>query len=297
MFMKKLTIKEVILRCNLKHNYKYDYSITKYVNKRTKFDVYCPEHDLIFTVNPKQHWEDGTRCDVCLKTERLISFKERANNIHNNKYTYENLNLDTTITDIVKINCKIHGNFNQNLSNHLNNKQGCPRCSRIITFEDFLIQANIIHNYVYSYSNVIYKLSNLKVIITCNIHGDFKQTPSSHLSGSGCPVCSKLKMGWSKTKFKNFCEKNNDIGTFYIIKCKSSSEQFYKLGITSSSIKQRYSGNSKLPYNYEIIQEIKDTSENVFNLELYLKQYINNNNLKYSPSIPFKGSVLECFKF
>ena len=24
---------------------------------------------------------------------------------------------------------------------------------------------------------------------------------------------------------------------------------------------------------------------------------INNNNLKYSPSIPFKGSVLECFKF
>ena len=28
-----------------------------------------------------------------------------------------------------------------------------------------------------------------KVVIVCSEHGDFEQTPSSHLNGSGCPQC------------------------------------------------------------------------------------------------------------
>lgn len=43
--------------------------------------------------------------------------------------------------------------------------------------------------WLYSYENVDYVNANKKVIITCLVHGDFLQSPKSHLSGSGCPDC------------------------------------------------------------------------------------------------------------
>ena len=58
------------------------------------------------------------------------------------------------------------------------------------TTEQFIIEANTTHNEKYDYSKTIYKKSNEKVIIKCNIHGFFEQRPSSHLRGKGCNKCS-----------------------------------------------------------------------------------------------------------
>ncbi len=86
-------------------------------------------------------------------------------------------------------------------------------------------------------------------------------------------------------------------GVFYIIKCWNSKEYFYKVGITSYSVKRRYNSKRDMPYNYEIIQEITDIPNNVWNLELLLKQYIKNNNFHYIPNIQFGGYLNECFKY
>jgi len=32
-----------------------------------------------------------------------------------------------------------------------------------------------------------------KLIITCPEHGEFEQSPNSHLSGRGCPICKSSK--------------------------------------------------------------------------------------------------------
>ena len=45
----------------------------------------------------------------------------------------------------------------------------------------------------YGYSKVKYKNNNTKVIITCNIHGDFEQTPDNHFNGAGCSKCANIK--------------------------------------------------------------------------------------------------------
>ena len=39
------------------------------------------------------------------------------------------------------------------------------------------------------------KFVNMKTsfIVNCNLHGEFKKTPQSHLSGSGCPVCLQIQ--------------------------------------------------------------------------------------------------------
>jgi hypothetical protein len=68
--------------------------------------------------------------------------------------------------------------------------QGCPYCAKNIkySFDDFEKKGSVIHNNKFSYHQD-YKKSTIRVKITCPYHGNFYQTPSSHLSGSGCKKC------------------------------------------------------------------------------------------------------------
>jgi hypothetical protein len=50
-----------------------------------------------------------------------------------------------------------------------------------------------------------------------------------------------------------------------------------------------------MPYKYEIIQEIEDCSENIYNLEIELKKYIIKSKIIYKPLIYFAGSLTECY--
>ena len=60
-----------------------------------------------------------------------------------------------------------------------------------ITKETFIEKGNKIHENKYDYSKVEYKTTHDKVCIICPEHGEFWQTPHSHVSGkSGCPSCA-----------------------------------------------------------------------------------------------------------
>lgn len=62
---------------------------------------------------------------------------------------------------------------------------------RALTRDSFIEKANSIFNGKYSYEKVNYVNYKTEVTITCPIHGDFKQRPSNHLKGHGCPHCAK----------------------------------------------------------------------------------------------------------
>jgi hypothetical protein len=60
----------------------------------------------------------------------------------------------------------------------------------VVNNQDQVIKRFIdVHGDRYGYNKVVYQLNNVKVIINCSVHGDFPQTPASHLKGSGCPNC------------------------------------------------------------------------------------------------------------
>lgn len=63
-----------------------------------------------------------------------------------------------------------------------------------LSTKDFIEKAKNIHGGKYNYDKVKYILSNKKVIITCPIHGDFKQKPNGHLDGKGCINCKIEKI-------------------------------------------------------------------------------------------------------
>lgn len=69
-----------------------------------------------------------------------------------------------------------------------------------------------IHDNFYDYSKFIYLNSNTKSIIICPIHGEWLQTISSHLSGSGCYYCGTIKQHLSiKSKIEDVIIKANTI--------------------------------------------------------------------------------------
>ena len=50
-----------------------------------------------------------------------------------------------------------------------------------------------VHGDSFDYSKVVYKSSGERIVIICPIHGGFEQKPKRHLTGRGCPHCSKTR--------------------------------------------------------------------------------------------------------
>ena len=124
-------------------------------------------------------------------------FIEKARQIHNDKYDYSKVNYVNSRTKVCII-CPTHGEFWQTPHNHLKG-YGCAECGKEkshlpkITTEDFIAKSKEIHGNKYDYSKACYKTCDTKVCIICPEHGEFWQTPSNHINGSGCPKCANEK--------------------------------------------------------------------------------------------------------
>lgn len=171
------------------HGDKYRYYAVEYKNLTTLVKIACGDHGF-FEVTPDEHL-NGKGCPVCDKRKREDEFRNTANLIHDNKYSYRSTNYVNPSSKVI-IHCSKHGDFLQTPRNHLNGK-GCPKCaSGELTTEDFIELAYKAHdNENYTYDRAVYTGTHNKLIITCYKHGDFLQAPSNHLRGDGCPVCAE----------------------------------------------------------------------------------------------------------
>ncbi len=219
-----------------------------------------------------------------MKTNKKEKFIEKANKIHNYKYDYSLVDYINNKTK-VKIICPIHGIFEQRPNAHLFQIQGCPRCSKINNYEDFIIKASSIHNNIYNYPLFKWTNSKAKIKIFCKKHSKyFEQIINDHLNGHGCPICNKNiltnekfynniydihnnKYDYSKLKF----DIGNDIG---IIICPIHGEFKQK-------VIEHYNGHgcSKCEGNYKLTNIIFKEKANLIHNNKYnykLVNYINN---------------------
>lgn len=130
-----------------------------------------------------------------LTQEEFIS---QAKTVHGSKYDYSKSIYVDTKSKLI-ITCPAHGDFLQSPNHHLSGK-GCPKCGiesrsikRRLTKESFIERADRVHNGKYDYSKVEYVDCYTEVCIICPTHGEFWQTPRSHIKGHGCLYCSRKK--------------------------------------------------------------------------------------------------------
>lgn len=313
---KNLKTEDFIKRGRLKHGEHYDYTLSNYVNAKTKIKMRCIKHDLICEADPFAHF-DHHSCKKCSYEQTSLKqtftnemFINKARSVHGNKYDYSKVEYVKAKINICII-CPEHGEFWQTPDSHTSKrKRTCPKCSKIAaslrnskSTSEFINQCLKVHKNKYSYEKTEYKCDKCKVIITCPKHGDFEQSPTHHIQGKGCLKCAReatreynriYPNGWNHTNWENKAKisKNFDGFKVYIIRCWNEDEEFYKIGRTFQTVKRRFTPY-QMPYNYELLKQFYGTSEEICDLEFKLKRQYKK--FKYRPIIPFEGQY-ECFK-
>lgn len=224
-------------------------------------------------------------------------FIEKAIAKHGNLYDYS-LSEYKGIRNKLAIICSKHGVFYQVPNSHLRGV-GCPKCglehrsiTRTWTLQQFIDKANKVHDFKYDYSKSVYKNSMKKILIICPIHGEFYQKVNTHFNGAGCAICNS-NYGFSRSHWIKFCSsKKNPEPKVYIVRCYNDDEEFIKIGITVRTVVQRFPSKGHLPYEFEVLKEIKGSPAFVYDKENELHKLFKD--FKYIPKLEFLGKT-ECF--
>ena len=206
---KSYTTEEFIEKARKVHGGKYDYSKVEYTDSKTKVCIICPEHGEFWQT--PQSFLEGHGCQRCTARYHFTQeeFINEAKKIYGDKYDLSKTKFINSRTKIT-FECPIHGKQTVLPHNFLKGK-GCPKCAKkrgaskiIMGLSKFINLATEIHNNKYYYSKVEYVNSATKVCIICPEHGEFWQSPNSHLQGHGCPFCvvanAKLTNKEAKTR-------------------------------------------------------------------------------------------------
>lgn len=160
------TTSDFINKAKKKFGNLYDYTQTVYSGINSPVKIICKQHGEFERI-PSEFFK-GHICPKCknensnkIKNERSEkTFIDKANLIHNNFYSYENIKY-TNYKTKVNIVCNIHGEFKQLPGEHLRGK-GCPKCSQSKgekNIETFLIKNNIHFNREFYFAGCISKKS------------------------------------------------------------------------------------------------------------------------------------------
>ena len=190
---KKRTLCEYLNLCKEIWGEKYDYSLVEYNGSGKKIKIIFD--GVIFEQNPQSHL-NGMSPELLMNKDYFI---KKSKDKWGEKYDYslvEYLHCKSKVkiiyNDII---------YNQTPAQHLKCAPENIILSIKKTNEQFITEANQVHDNKFSYNKTNYINSKIKVIITCPIHGDFLQNPLSHLQGCGCVNCNESKGEKSIAKY------------------------------------------------------------------------------------------------
>lgn len=305
-FIRKTT-EEFIAEAKVKHDDKYDYSLTVYEDSKLKVKIICPEHG-VFEKIPNAHLM-GQGCPKCgranagklARKRRTIPNETMIQNWKEKWPEYEVIEVyrDEKSVPWIKAICPNHGEFNVRYFTSIKNdaKYPCLKCfkdSMNNTKSEFVAKAVEIHGDKYNYDKFEYMNNKVHGLLRCNTcETEWMVRPDVHIyMESGCPVCNRnLKI--------NTNDDNMDFDSLvdfpcclYLLEFKSKDEQFLKVGITKNSIEKRFYGIKE----YQIIEIllIKDMFFNCLRAER--KILVEFMDYQYLPEKHFNGRT-ECFDY
>jgi hypothetical protein len=274
-----LTTSMFVDRSRVVHGDRYDYSLSEYINSRTKLTIICSVHGE-FNQAPHTHL-GGAGCSGCVVPYKKMThggYIARAVAVHGDRYDYSKAEY-TNYTSVLTIGCPIHGDFRQRAGYHLRGA-GCQVCGwesigshTTLSTSDFIQKGRHKHGAVYDYSETEYIGSRLKLTIICPTHGRFEQRASRHLSGDyiPCPECS------TENRLYNGSGVYLDVPTIvYYVRFGDAGINYYKVGITSRDVKQRFAGHApdEVIWTHEF-----STGEPAWLFEQFILHKFNDNRL------------------
>ena len=199
-----------------------------------------------------------------------------------------------------EIICPKGHHFFQSPAEHLKSKgTGCKLCPQpdALSTEEFITRSEATHGKgTFDYSNTVYFNARTLVSIKCQNGHEFEQLPFSHMNGSGCRFCAYESdlVGFSlKSRIKYSKEVHNGLDCLYVIRLYSDTESFYKIGITFNPYNRFQYIKTTSKYSLEVLFIVQSKCDLIWKLEKKLHKLYEQS--KYSPTVEFQGSKLECF--
>ena len=123
------------------HGNRYNYSLVDYKGNKSKIKIICQEHGIFIQI-PTDHL-NGHGCPSCVNKFRYNTetFIKKSISIHGEKYDYSLVNFKNNKIK-VKLICPIHGTFETRPDNHINSKNGCPKCSESLGEKEISVILN-----------------------------------------------------------------------------------------------------------------------------------------------------------
>lgn len=257
-----------------------------------------------------------------MKVTDTKSFIEKAKSLHGNNYDYSET-VYTATRNKIKFKCNRCGEeIEQFAYDHIrvrksgrftNVNGGCKNCRKEKLRKDRSHSLESFKNKISEcFDTTTYKLNLLtednmyddKIPFICPKHGKVFYSRKrcidiNYTVKTPCTYCNKIFKNlheYLKTKKglkdeEELIQEAKEISCiFYIIKISN----FYKYGLTSRSIKDRY---IKLKEPYEIIQEIHSDLYTCILLEDLIDKYSTDKNIKYyATELSKVGGCTECYK-
>ena len=225
-------------------------------------------------------------------------FINKALEKHGDKYDYTD-SLFVNMTTKISILCKEHNiSFRQKPSQHVRST-GCKTCSYSNrhestrkTLQDFVVEATLLHEDKYDYSEFNYVNNKTLGTIKCkSCLNTWESNPNNHLSNkTGCPNCSDNSI-YTKEYYINNNIPNHTC-YLYVITFVSEEESFIKIGLTKNTdINKRFKDAIYKKYSKDINLYYKTDFFNAFELEQYVLTKFSSYS--YLPKESFKGRT-EC---
>jgi len=135
------------------------------------------------------------------------------------------------------------------------------------------VQAAKFHNNKFDYSLADYNDAHGEVIIICPIHGAFPQIAGTHLT-RGCRACAdeELKGRYSHTYFVRNPEEKSKPACIYHVVFDFFGRDLFKVGITTTSIKNRFSAASGQGISHQVVAYSEMSLYRAFQTEQLLLQ-------------------------
>jgi hypothetical protein len=191
--VKRKTLDEWLEKTDYIKKEKYQFLDIFYKNNKSYFKLKC----------------NNECCKKCRENNRYNEIIQKCKIIYNDNYCYLGYKIENKRMFIL-VKCS-HMEKYFMTKNHCHKMKECNICKDIrnnnIRLNNFLKEANIIHNNFYKYDEVK-ELNRLKdtIKIYCPTHKIyFSQIAQNHLNGQGCIVCANIKYSrkqirWLKLK-------------------------------------------------------------------------------------------------
>lgn len=187
-------------------------------------------------------------------TTKEIEFLTENYPIHGAKYCAENLNrsVPSIVNKANRLNLKVAGN---------------PNGKRVRTHEWY--EEQLMLKEIDYYPVEKYEGSFSKILHACSEGHEWLVAPARLLEGTGCPFCSTSSFNYS-----NPCD-------LYYIKVTKDNETYYKIGVTGTTIKERFKSDTDKTFTVLAIRHF-DTGYNALirEKELLIKYKDKRQNLK-----------------